>query len=582
MNDNKAIARRINKELKARNWKQTDLLRKLIKYKEPGITDNDLYKEVNKKKGNFSTTLKGNTRAISLEDIYYISKIFRLPFEYIWLGYNKKEYFVPKGARYAAFQDNDDEYKAFIASLEDEDSITYKDEDGFNLFGYLGQFESINGYRFFLNNYGLHFDYKMYGQLMYFNSENHEQLCSYTGEKDDVSNNLIKTLAKHNDVKSFKAIYFDNCSLERFDYRHSRVCNKRLFGDDFLKTLLENEDFLKTAMVVREININLFDNNYDLRDKRSYIEPMFYEALNYALKNEKDYKDQLVKMLNFALGYSKSQYSFVNEYLKSHEEEYGDVSIDEFAPRFLRSSRYVPMGNIFIFNDSSPDKEINDLLSEIKRCSFNMRHIKKQQEKSNEEIKELTPDNPLFREMFENANNKNISYLPTIILSDKEFTYYQYYECTKVDYENIEQLAFIIDCLNKVQSLVTPRPNKVLVHGNINDNTLMVDKGKMIGLAGWKNCHYGNKYEDRAALLSNVYVYTSSDKWMEYYKEIFDTISKGFNRDEQITLIDKTLDLMAEQRKAIIAKGMDKIYKITHEKEKASNLELLKELYFAK
>ena len=79
MNDsNKAIAARINKELKNRGWKQSKLLKKILEFKNPNLSKEELYKEALRKKGNFSTTLKGTSaRTIPKEELYIISKIVK-------------------------------------------------------------------------------------------------------------------------------------------------------------------------------------------------------------------------------------------------------------------------------------------------------------------------------------------------------------------------------------------------------------------------------------------------------------------------------------------------------------------------
>ena len=240
----KAIANRINKELKKKDMKQSDLLKEIIKFKKPDISKKDMFLTENKKKGNFSTALKGNTRSITKEDLYIIAKVLGVSLEYLWFGEEIKPGFIPMGARYTAYQDSDDAYRTFIANLEYEDKIQYGDEFGKNLFRYMGEFESINGYRFFVKNFDLFFDYVQYNQLMYINSEKQEQFCDNDHQYDMLSDNLISTLIKHNDVKTFKTIYFDNCALARFSPENYRR-DRKYFSNYFLESLLSNESFFE-------------------------------------------------------------------------------------------------------------------------------------------------------------------------------------------------------------------------------------------------------------------------------------------------------------------------------------------------
>ena len=583
-NSNKAIAGRINKELRIRNWSQADLLRKIIKFKNPEITKSELYAEVNKRKGNFSTTLKGKeNRSIPKEDLYIISKIFGVSLEYIWFGDKKKENFIPKGARYAAFQDSESEYRTYIADLDYEDRVQYADDCGFSLFDYFGQFDSINGYKFFLKNYNLHFDYVQYGELAYVNSEGHLQFC-HSHDKDHlISDNLIMILTEHNDIKTFRTIYFDNCPLERFDSDYASNRNKALFSDYFLETLLRNEPFFELIMKTHEVDVGSFSRYYEKGTKRLFVEPMFYEALSFALQHEEDYKNQLFKMLSFALEFNKTQNAFIKDYLRIHygKDEHADVHIDQYAPRFLRSSRNIPMGNVFRIREKVEDELLSNLIKEIEKIAFNMTHIINAQEKKNEEIVISTPNNPLFLELCNNAREQKASFVPLVLHSDKEFTYFQNYESTTINFDNYEQLQSVIDYLDKAQNLVVPKPNKVLVHGDLTNKTLMIENGKVVGLAGWQNCHYGSKYEDRAVLLSNIDSYSYRDDYLKKYKELFDILSQGFDQTEKANLIDRAIDILTEKRKAITKEGRDSFYKICSLKERASKLELFKELHFA-
>lgn len=579
-NSNKAIARRINKELRIRDWSQNDLLRKIIIFKNPKITSAELYIEVNKRKGNFSTMLKGkDERPFPKEDLYIIAKSFGVPLEYIWFGDEKKSGFVPKGARYAAFQDNDSAYRSYIADLENEDRVQHPDESGFNLFDYFGQFDSINGYKFFVKNYGLYFDYAHYGRLTYVNSEGYPQFCSNSERDYHTSDNLLMILVEHNDVKTFKAIFFDNCSLSRFDSSEYYGRNKQpLFSDNFLDMLLKNKDFFELIFKTAEVDISKFLRHYDKGEKRCFVEPLFLEALFYALKHEADFKAQLLKMLQFALEYNKSQLEFVKNYLKKHkDDEHSDVRIDEYDPRFLISSRNVPMGNIFKIRGEASDNELTQLLNEIEQYAFNVTHIINEQEKNNKEIKISTPDNPLFVEMCKNAIEQNAAFIPIVAHSTKEFTYFHYYESTQINYENPEHLKLIIDCLNKAQTLVSGKASKVLVHGNLDNTVLMVDNGKIIGLAGWQKCCYGSKYDDRAELLANIdYYYPIQDKDLENFKALFEIISQDFSQEEKFKLIDKAISLLNKRIDDALNEKRSGVAKAYHLKERASKLEFFK------
>lgn len=583
---NKAIAKRINKELRIRGWNQITLLRKIIRFKNPDISISEVYREATAKKGNFSTALKGtDKRPISKEDLYVISKIFAIPFEYLWLGEEKKSGFIPTGARYAAYQDNDNEYRTYISNLEYEDRFLYGDETGNSLFDYFAEFDSINGYRFFVNNYDLHFDYVHYGRLVYVNSDGHEQFCS-SDENNLMSDNLISTLIKYKDIKTFKSIYFDSCSLERFNSNLLYDRHKKLFGDDFLSQLIENESFLEFVLKTKTVELSKLDKHYDSNEKRTFVEPMFYEALEYAMNHQKESKNALLKLLKFALEYNKSQYEFIKEYVNLHKNDnfgYHDVSVDNYNPRFLRSYMNWTMGNIIRINGMAEDPDIDELVREVEQYAFNMTHIVNDQERNNEGIKISTPDNPLFLELHNNALEKNANFVPIKIHSNKEFTYFQYYDSVAISFGNTEHLTLLLDYLDKAQELVSKKDGKILVHGNIGGAKFMTVNGEIIGLANWQQCHYGDKYEDRAEALAKLNDYFGfGGKYLNKYKEIFDVVSKGFTKEEQITLIDRAIELLDKERKSLSKDEYNYLEKVCLFKERSSRLELFKEQYLEK
>ena len=413
---------------------------------------------------------------------------------------------------------------------------------------------------------------------MYINSDKYPQFCSSSDSDNLTSINLINTLVKHKEIKMFKAIYFDNCSLNRFN-PNAFYRNKNYFGDDFLDVLLKNEQFLDLALKTKVVDLSKLDRHYEKGERRTFIEPMFFEALNYALEHEKEYGVQLEKMLSLAVEYNKSQFEFIKEYLEANKEkEFKDVFIDRYSPKFLRSYRNILMGNIIRLNGVSSNDAINELLKNVEQYAFNITHIISEQEKNNEEIKILTPNNSLFAELHENAIVQRAEFIPTITREDKGFTYFQYYESSTIDSNNIEQLKTVISVLDKSQKLVKLKDGEVLVHGNIDGRVLMSMNGEVVGLAGWQKCHIGDKYEDRAELLSNVNSYYFDEKYLTEYEAIFETLSQDFSKEEQFILLDKAIDILNFKRRKILKDGKDGMSKALRLKELCSKLEFFKEI----
>ena len=110
----------------------------------------------------------------------------------------------------------------------------------------------------------------------------------------------------------------------------------------------------------------------------------------------------------------------------------------------------------------------------------------------------------------------------------------------------------------------------------------MIENGKNTGIAGWQKCHYGNKFEDRATLLYNIDSYSFRDDYLKKYKELFNVISQDFNHEEKVKMVDKAINILTERRKSITVEGRDSLSRICWLKERASKLELFKELYLTK
>ena len=144
-------------------------------------------------------------------------------------------------------------------------------------------------------------------------------------------------------------------------------------------------------------------------------------------------------------------------------------------------------------------------------------------------------------------------------------------------------MTLLLNYLHKAQELVSKKDGKILVHGNIGGAKFMTANGEIIGLANWQQCHYGDKYEDRAEALSKLNDYIGfGGQYLSKYKEIFDVVSKGFTKEEQITLIDRAIELLDKKRKSLSKDEYNYLDKVCLLKDRSSRLELIKEQYLEK
>ena len=165
--------------------------------------------------------------------------------------------------------------------------------------------------------------------------------------------------------------------------------------------------------------------------------------------------------------------------------------------------------------------------------------------------------------------------------SNKDYVFFKAYKSHTIQYEDVEQLRSIINVLDKSQDLVNRKANKVLVHGNLNGNVLMIEDNKIIGLAEWQKCHYGDKFEDRVELLSNVDIYHFRNDFLIKFNDIFEIISQGFDENEKRKLIEKTINILDKKVKSL-PNNKEQFYETYNLKERSIKLEIFKKIYFEK
>lgn len=292
------------KELKGIKY-DSDLLRKIGI--ELGYNFNVIEAFVKSQKGNFSKIVKG-IRTINKEYIIPLEKIFGVPIAklvepdaYTFL-INKDNIPYLKGIKYYAYMDDMDLYKDELLKITDVRGtpiICNSDEFGKTFLDYVVEYNSINAIKFLYETFQIKL--KWYNNFFYINDKKYFNitLCN--------SIPLTKMIANMNDDKLFFNIY---------DTYNMFVTNGHYGGksgvyeqDEFLKIILDNEHLFKDIFRRREylhICTNLERRSKNLESYTiNTINPIIIGCLRYAINNLEKYKDQAIRILDFAIMHNK-------------------------------------------------------------------------------------------------------------------------------------------------------------------------------------------------------------------------------------------------------------------------------------
>lgn len=292
------------KELKGIKY-DSDLLRKIGI--ELGYNFNVIETFVKSQKGNFSKIVKG-IRTINKEYIIPLEKIFGVPIAklvepdaYTFL-INKDNIPYLKGIKYYAYMDDMDLYKdelLKIADVRGNPIICNPDEFGKTFLDYVVEYNSVNAIKFLYETFQIKL--KWYHNFFYINDKKYlnNTLCN--------SIPLTKMIANMNDDKLFFNIY---------DTYNMFVTNGHYGGksgvyeqDEFLKIILDNEHLFKDIFRRREylhICTNLERRSKNLESYTiNMINPIIIGCLRYAINNLEKYKDQAIRILDFAITHNK-------------------------------------------------------------------------------------------------------------------------------------------------------------------------------------------------------------------------------------------------------------------------------------
>lgn len=152
--------------------KQKELLLELYKvyfYEQYDTSD----KFLNAQESNFSSMKKGE-RDFTLEFKYALSELAETSFSNLT---DPKEEFDPFGIRYAAMRDDVKLYKKLTEDTDDDDAPIYRDDEfRKNVFDYILEYKSENGFKFIVNDPEL---------LRYFRYSYIKEMLIWAAERDD-------------------------------------------------------------------------------------------------------------------------------------------------------------------------------------------------------------------------------------------------------------------------------------------------------------------------------------------------------------------------------------------------------------
>lgn len=325
--------------------KQTILLRKIGI--ELGYEGGVLEDFVNKSKANFSNSLKGKRSlnidyVIPLEKIFGVSLAKMLSNNIYSININKEEVPFLKGIKYYAYMDDLDLYNKELSKLTDKDgkSIIYNsDEYGRYFIDYVVEYNSINAIKYLYENYGL--------KLKWYHNNFETKDNKFIDLAFSNTLPLMKMIADLNNEKMFFDIY-DTYNMF-FTNGHYGGTSGFFEKEDFIKIILNYKHLFNSIFTKKEYN------------KKNIINPIINVCLKYALNNLEEYKEQVIKILEFGIEHNQDVISNLNDNHRYIINDLGGIEVD--------SKEII---NLLIYcKEDIDDIEVKELVKELRKFDYN-------------------------------------------------------------------------------------------------------------------------------------------------------------------------------------------------------------------
>lgn len=528
-------------ELLERNGIKTQvaLLRKMSKF----INDDnsiDSYDWAEKQKGNFNKMIK-DERPFPQEYIIAMENVLRTSIAYLFDGEEISiSNYRNAGIRYAASVGTRKAYNnlAKETDREGEPIIFGTDEYEKSLIDYIIEFQSIEGIRFLVENYGLRFNV--------INNMFSAKESSYIGITNyETAPYLIADLiCKNDDAKTFNAI-FDAFEIPFLVWDEDRVV---FYKDKFLDIILKSDKVLLSLCNKKYLSNNA--GNLDFVDdfvnkSRCYLNPILNKLLERAIETELYDKASLI--MDYGKEFNEKQIDFLieNNCLKD-----GKVIVEENGYIRLGTAR---QGSMLIYKKTiNPDipQEIKVKIKAIQQQIEELKYLPEIKDnwkvnyKANivgDVVYKKSSKNQIEYEMMEYMQNNNFIMVPKYIGTDIEenIDKFSYIEGKVSEYPRTidnNTLTDVVKFLRDFHRISQKKLGygKTYIHGDLNTKHLVFNEGKLTGVIDWELCYIGNVEDE---LIDLILEWTDISSYIRRNERVFETIKnvlEVYEADDEI------------------------------------------------
>jgi len=475
-------------------------------------------REVATKCKNYSNMIsQSNNKDFSRDYIIALEKVLDMKYiEMIDPNYNSTPTIKYDTFKSIAYENNYQKTKDFILKHSAKEPIIHRtDEFGFYFIDYIIEYASINCLKFLVEFED--FTHVWSGHSSYYYTKNHEEL----------DYNLIKLIAKHEDVELLTKLYdpFRNIAQAKFD--HKNIYEE----EEFIKPILESKKIINKLFEIRELDILKVNHglcNFNF-EKGLFANMLINGILKLAMREPEKYNDIIELILEESY---KLNEKIVN-YFKIKEEQF---KIDDKG--FIIYDSRIVVGQVVRYNNiilpntppfikNQVEKNENLLSELIYKTSYE--YGKRKNVVVDGKLYVVASNNDIQYEMMKYMNELKYSKIPILyghdIDNNLDIIEYKKTINNKISVRNEECITELASFLKDFHKYSEEKlgAGKVYVHGNLHYTNLSFKDNKLEAVTNWSNCKIGNKLEDIMYVLCT---WTDMTNFYRIKEEVFDNINK--------------------------------------------------------
>lgn len=494
----KKVEKKFDKLIKQQDLTKKGVLIEIFKWLKKNSNEKQYkgnpYELAEKNKSNFYDMLRG-TRAVKPDYILPLEQILGVSLYKIQFEPLNDKVFVNKGLRFAAFKDDLLGYK----ELEEGDIYKSSDEFDMCLMDYVIEFKGINGLLFLAEKYKDNFTMHSF--------EFNDRFSFIPSAKGYGASDVLRVICEYDNVEVFNK-YFDFYA-RAYIYPFSQGWFRTLNNKEILSSLAKTRNIFTSLLSQQEMDIpNLNLVGKQINPKMLVCNPVLYYLLNFLLENVSEYKEQVEKLLEFAIQYNQASV----DYLQKNHKSDGVLTLDDDGN--VKLGRII-VGNLLSYKleqrtdfDDKVDKLLSELNNQLNSFNFEEQPLKGGLSGRNVRIQnghliKKHSDNETEYEFLDLMKKNGVWFVPELFKVEKgldELTYFSGAANTvMIGSQPIERIYQVLDKLRILQEISKKNltGGKVYVHDDLSPMNVVFDKnGNLSGIIDWNSTRIGDAWED--------------------------------------------------------------------------------------